>query len=349
MTDDLSIGEIARKLADNAEAFCGDYLSGGTKVGGNRWTCGDVTGAAGASMSVHLHGPRAGKWTDYNGGEHGDLLDLLEHRLGTKRAAIEEARSWLRLPRRESPVPLVRGRNAPQSDTPGEERARRLWAMGRSIAGTPAAAYLASRRIELAETDTRWLRYMPTCFYRDGVDGPPDKRPALLCAITDLDGTVVGVSRIYLSPSGTIADVADPKKVLGRIYRCAVRFGVPGDLQVAGEGVETMLSIKTALPHMPIAACLTATHLRVYDPPASLRELWIARDAGTPGETAAEDLKARLASERPDLRVEVLKPRGGDFNDRLIRMGKARLARRMGEIMGPSADAILPAAASEDR
>ena len=338
--NDLTVSEIADRLGSRAEEFCREWLPQGTRAG-NYWHCSDYDGGSGRSLAVHLSGPKRGKWTDYaeTGREaFGNLLDIIELQENVDKGdAVRRAKHWLGLPEREPAAQTERPRPSATKDS--SESARRLWARGQSIESTPAETYLRERGI--AEFGPA-LRYHPTCFYRDRTDAEPRKLPALLCAIADLDGTIVGVNRIYLTPDGARADVPDPKKVLGRLHGCAVRFGTPGDVLVVGEGVETMLSIKTALPHMPVDAALTAQHLTAYEPPARVRSLWIARDAGGPGERAACELERRMKDERPDLRVRQLKPRRDDFNTRLVQMGRRQLARRLRQIMGADADAVLP-------
>lgn len=58
---------LARRLADQAEAVCRHYLSAGRRQG-HYWQVGDVRNTPGRSMFVRLKdspkGP-AGKWTDY--------------------------------------------------------------------------------------------------------------------------------------------------------------------------------------------------------------------------------------------------------------------------------------------
>ena len=61
--------ELARRLAERAEAVCRRYLSSGQRQG-RYWSVGDVRNTSGRSMFVRLIGPQsgkgaAGKWTDY--------------------------------------------------------------------------------------------------------------------------------------------------------------------------------------------------------------------------------------------------------------------------------------------
>ena len=346
-----TVGQIADRLSSRAEEFCREWLPQGTKSG-NYWHCGDYDGGPGRSLAVHLSGPKRGKWTDYaeSGREaFGDLIDIIELQENVdKGEAVRRAKHWLGLPEREPIREQPRSPSAGSASTgnTSSDSARRLWERGQPIEGTLAERYLADRGItEFGPA----LRFHPTCFYRDKTDAEPRKLPTLLCAITDLNGNVVGVNRIYLSVTGGRADVPDPKKVLGRLHGCAVRFGTPGDVLVVGEGVETMLSIKTALPHMPVDCALTAQHLSMYVPPERVRSLWIARDAGRPGEDAARELERRMKAERPDLSVQQLKPRRDDFNTRLRQMGARRLARRLREIMGTDANGVLAESVDQRR
>src|ERR1700722_10313847 len=97
--------DLARRLASGAEAVCRHYLPNGHRAG-NYWLVGDVANTPGRSLFVRLKGGdsgkgAAGKWTDAATGEHGDLLDLiaLNRGLDTLDAVLEEARSFLALPR----------------------------------------------------------------------------------------------------------------------------------------------------------------------------------------------------------------------------------------------------------
>lgn len=110
--------DLARRLADNAEAVCRYYLSNGRREG-RYWLVGDVHNTPGRSLYVRLHGPSAGKgaaerWVDAATGEHGDLLDLIRSacNLDGTGTALDEARRFLGLvrsaPRPPSPPPQHR-------------------------------------------------------------------------------------------------------------------------------------------------------------------------------------------------------------------------------------------------
>ena len=153
--------------------------------------------------------------------------------------------------------------------------------------------------------------------------------PALVAAVTGADSAVSGVHRTWLDPSRPAkAPVARPRKALGRVHGLAVRFGdpAPGTLLV-GEGIETVLSLVTAMPDTVAAAALSAGSLGAFAPPAGLRRLVIARDNDAEGERAAERLARRCA--RAGVPALTIVPEGEDFNHDLLTLGSAALATRI--------------------
>jgi hypothetical protein len=148
--------DLARRLAQNAEAVCREYLSNGRREG-NTWRVGDVDNTPGRSLMVRLTGPdsgpgAAGHWVDYSTSQHGDLLDLIARtcRLHTFRDVLDEARRFLSLPERKcrGSVPA-----RPPVPSGSPEAARRLFASAKPIPGTLAGIYLRRRGI----TDVRDL------------------------------------------------------------------------------------------------------------------------------------------------------------------------------------------------
>ena len=125
--------------------------------------------------------------------------------------------------------------------------------------------------------------------------------------------------------------MARPRKALGRVYGLAVRFGAPaaGTLLV-GEGIETVLSIVTALPETVAAAALSAGSLGAFAPPAGLQRLVIAPDNDPEGERAAARLARRCAS--AGVATQVIVPQGGDFNDESVALGPSALRARLAPV-----------------
>ena len=317
--------DLARRLARNAEAVCRHYLSNGHREG-RYWLVGDVVNTPGRSLFVRLSGPdhgkgAAGKWTDAATAEHGDLLDLIALNRGfdSLRDTLDEARAFLALPPdqvapRLDRLPAPRG--SPQS-------ARRLYAMSRPIAGTLALRYLHGRGI-VTVVNGDPLRFHPRCYYRPNDDRPTETWPALIAAVTDLGGKITGAHRTWLDPSGRDkAPIDSPRRAMGHLLGHGVRFGVARDVMAAGEGIETMLSLRSVLPALPMVAALSANHLAALLLPPTLRRLYIARDADLAGDAAMASLCNR--AEAAGIEVRSLLPCFDDFNEDLRRLGAERL------------------------
>lgn len=323
--------DIAARLGREVEAVCRRYLSNGRRNGAY-WSVGDVRNAKGRSLHVRLTGPEsgpgaAGHWTDQATGEHGDLLDLIGLACGHTRLidSLDEARAFLSLPRPE-PTELTTSLSRPKAPTASPEAARRLFAAGKPIRGTLAADYLRARGLPVADYPA--LRYHHGVYYRPDRDGPRRTLPALLAAVTDLDGRVVGLQRTWLDPATKgKAAVDTPRRAMGHLLGNGVRFGVPHDVLVAGEGIETMLALSTVLPAMPTVAALSASHLASLLLPPTLRRLYVARDPDPAGHRAALRISERAGAD--GIEVRVIEAEAGDFNDALLRLGHATLLERV--------------------
>jgi hypothetical protein len=309
--------ELVHRLARDAEAVCCHYLSNGRRQG-SYWLVGDVRNTPGRSMFVRLReSPKrpAGKWTDAATGEHGDLLDIIRESCGLLdfRDVADEARRFLSLPRSE-PGSDYRPHLSPLP-TGSPESARRLFAMSNPITGTVVETYLRQRGItDLHGIDS--LRFHPRCYYRPETDATTEIWPAMIAAVTDLQGHITGAHRTWLDPSGRDkAPVDTPRRAMGHLLGHAVRFGRAGDVMAAGEGIETMLSLRCVMPSMAMVAALSAAHLAAILFPATLRRLYIVRDDDRAGDGAVAGLFDRAQS--AGIEAIVLSPQCGDFNEDL--------------------------------
>jgi Toprim domain len=311
--------ELARRLARDAEAVCRHYLSNGRRHG-RYWTVGDVRNTPGRSMFVRLNGPEsgpgaAGHWTDAASAEYGDLLDVIRESCGLVdfKEVADEARRFLSLPR-ANPEPA---HAAVPAGSP--EAARRLFAMARPIGGTLVETYLRNRGIRTIH-DAGALRFHPRCYYRPDEHSPTETWPAMIAAVTDLDGRITGAHRTWLAADGFgKASLDTPRRAMGGLLGHAVRFGAAADVFVVGEGIETMLSLRCALPAMPMAAALSANHLAAILLPTTLRRLYIARDANAAGDMALAALTER--ADAAGIEALPLSPRMDDFNEDLQAFG----------------------------
>ncbi|BCH05185.1 DNA primase (plasmid) [Mesorhizobium sp. 131-2-5] len=334
-----SASELAHRLGEHAEAVCREYLSNGHRSG-NYWMVGDVRNTRGRSMHVRLKANAkcaAGKWVDEATSEFGDLLDVIRESCGLIefRDVADEARRFLALPR---PQPLVSDQTRrPAAARGSPDAARRLFAMSQPIAGTLAERYLAGRGILLSAHE-RALRFHPGCYYRDLVTGETQVLPALIAAVTSLDGQITGLQRTWLDPSGQgKAQLTDPRRSLGDLLGNGIWLGLdpgaPVPVMAAGEGSETMASLRMVMPPLPIAAATSANHLAGLILPPGCRRLYIAADADAAGRHGIERLSQR-AGEAGILAL-VLRPQLGDFNDDLRHLGPAYLAARLSDQLVP--------------
>ena len=318
--------DLSRRLAQSAEAVCRYYLPAGRRLG-RWWSVGDVNNTPGRSLMVRLHdtdrGP-AGKWQDAKTGEHGDLLDLIAAREqhATLRETLDEARRFLSDPPVGSAPSSTPSAPAPRSSSLA---AQRLFAAAQPLAGTLGVAYLRARGIaDLPDAAT--VRFHPRCYRTLDPDDSVHRTawPALIAAVTDLDGHITAVQRTWLDPSGAgKAPVASPRRELGAAHGAGVRLGVPGDVLAAGEGLETMLSMREVMPLMPIVAAGPASHLAALVLPAGLRRLYIVMDRDAAGAHAAARLIARATC--AGIEAIRLTPIHADLNDDLRLLGPAAL------------------------
>ena len=293
--------DLAQALARRAEAVCRYYLSNGRRHG-RYWLVGDINNTPGRSLYVRLAGPdygpgAAGKWTDAATGEHGDLLDLIAANRGLEnfRNLCDEVGRFLSLPPPEFPPCQA---PAPQGSP---EAARRLFRAGVSIKGTHAEAYLRARGIIARSTACRCAS-IP----RSGIGAtaiPAAKSwPGLLAAVTDAHGRITGVHRTWLDRIGPEkAPLPDPRRALGHLLGNGVRFGRAEDVLLAGEGIETVLSLKSVLPRMPMIAALSANHLAALE-----------FTPGSPG-CMSRKTETRRATRRPNDSAPVGKPPASRF------------------------------------
>ena len=331
----MNAADTAAALAAHAEDVCRKYLPNGRRQG-RYWCAGDVHGAEGRSLFVRLEPPGpVGKWQDAALNQHGDLLDLIRHATDARslREALAEARRFLAMP-----LTPPSSRRDTYDHTAA---ARNLWNRCRSIDRSHAEKYLVARGIRRCRFAA--LRFHHSMPYRSEAGGWR-RYPALVAAVAGDDGDVAGVHRTWLDPVHPIlAPVSRPRKALGRIHGLAVRFGEPTNAStlLVGEGIETVLSLVTVLPHGALraadpsgtfaAAALSAGSLGAFVPPSHITRLIVAQDRDKAGVLSARRLQRRCT--RLGIASSVLLPAGNDFNDDLRSFGPEPLAHRLAPLV----------------
>ena len=87
---------------------------------------------------------------------------------------------------------------------------------------------------------------------------------------------------------------------MGALAGNGVRFGPHAEVMAVGEGIETMLSLRIAMPTLSMIAALSAAHLAAFVPPVRLRRLYIAADSDAVDVDRADIINQGHGHVRPD-------------------------------------------------
>lgn len=253
-------------------------------------------------------------------------LDMpVQHRVTEEMRARVRERSTASL----APIETVPA----QDDEARQHAALRLFlAASERLAGTPAAAYLSGRGINLAELgrQPRALRFHPSCYHAEsGI-----RWPALLAAVSDGDGQHVATHRTWLQVQRdgcvTKAPVRNPKMSLGRVWGGSIRLwrgasgkslraAPAGEVPVIAEGIETALSVAMAMPERRVLASVSLGNMgSVWLPPQITEVLLVLDNDHKPAAIAAQQrvINAHVEAGRA---VRIARsPVGKDFNDALL-------------------------------
>lgn len=188
--------------------------------------------------------------------------------------------------------------------------AARVWKGSRPIhEGTPAQAYLLKRGI-FWENVSRILRYHPELDY---FSTKPKKLlgkfPAIVAPISNPEGKIIGLHRIYLDAQGNKADVPSVKKMMpawGELRGAAIRLfdlDSSGVLCVA-EGIETALAVH-AITRVPTWSCVNATLMELLEVPESVHTvvIWADKDPNGRGKLAADMLADRMEAKKKSVMI----------------------------------------------
>jgi putative DNA primase/helicase len=234
----------------------------------------------------------------------------------------------------EAPAPANSGphpaKSKPADEKANSDRARQIWREAREPRGTivqdylfgrgwtgeiPTALCLGADPAELAHAGIGLaipasIRFHPRLWHRSGIE-----LPAMVAAIEDRDGRIVGVHRTWLKADGTSKAGIEPKKMaLGRARGCAVHLTAGAPELVLCEGIETGLSILQAMG-LRVWAALGTSNIGQVELPGFVREIIIAADHDEPGMKAAS--AAAQAYRADGYQVRIVRPRTetADWND----------------------------------
>jgi|GEM_PF-2239626 len=272
------------------------------------------------SCVIHLKGPHAGDWFDFDGNVGGGPLSTISE------GSRLEGRAFLALAAEfagykhgtgSAPSPsAIETRKAPEGAS--EREIAFILSRALPLPGTHAEAYLHGRG--LATTDTQDLLFHPDLSHFQTRAG----YPALVAIVRDHAGNAVGVHRIWLDPAApNKAALDNPKKSVGSIRGGTIRLFPVTTFVVLAEGIETALAIRTARPDLPVWAAIAAGHLAECQLLPELREVLITadHDANGAGLKAAERLAERLVAEGRRVWISLPPKVDTDFADVLASDG----------------------------
>ncbi len=209
--------------------------------------------------------------------------------------------------------------------------ARRMFLRAEAtIAGTPVAAYLAARGIDLGELgrQPRSLRYHAALLNRES-----DRTwPAMVAAVVNAAGEIVAVHRTWLQRDCAgrwiKAPLRNAKMSLGsiaggsiRLWRGASRRPLAnapdGETVVITEGIEDGLSVALLCPELRILSAVSIANMARIVLPAAVQTVILAADNDGDNLAAASALQRAVdchAAAGRAVRV-ANSPVGKDFND----------------------------------
>ncbi|KAA2211444.1 DUF7146 domain-containing protein [Teichococcus oryzae] len=333
--------EIKRRLTDRLEELA-EGLLGPPAPESRRKREWEWNSTGGASLVVR--GPKRGAFYHHTDGKGGGPLDLIMYALGCGIAdAIRWAKSWLGMSDGGTPPPPLdaaalqerqRQRKAEDARATASEqqrigRARTLWRFAKPVDGAVAEIYL---------TRTRAIPAPQLGWPQEAIRFHPDSC-ALVVAMTNEEGELRAVQRVYLTPDGTKISketakqrrLPGAKQTTGVMASANVRLpgAEDGPLLIA-EGPETALSVWRATGHETWAALGGVAKVA---PPLG-RPVVICADDDAPGAPAAQKLRDALegwAEEGCEVAVATpwAEPRGdkSDFND-VIQQGGVEAVRQ---------------------
>jgi hypothetical protein len=242
-------------LKDRAEDLFRNVWGDHKKSTGKDWRARSSSG-----RSMVMRGAKRGQWFDHKAALSGDILDFFAVELcGLSKAAddfprvLREAAAYCGIADGPSPdLDFMRARKATQDAEGAKQVAREvkskailvkaLQARAEPLAGSPAAAYLASRGIHALPE--MWS-YLPPL---RGLGVLSPHRPSLVAWAVDAAGQVTGGQRVLILEDGSKAPEEPRRVAFGSIGGSAAKIPAQveaGPLCIA-EGPETAAAIAQA-------------------------------------------------------------------------------------------------------
>ncbi len=262
------------------------------------------------SLCVNIAGQYTGMWKNFETGESGDVYDLVKLALG---GSFCDVLDWCKSHVGHLVVTSHSVQQKIIDRTPLEKikYAQKIFDQSQSIAGTLGEQYFRQRSISIALNDDIRFHHSLHC----GKKNSNERMPAVVVAVRDEGGVVVGVHRISLNADGTQIQ----KRHLGTIGGHGVRLGNPQSHVYLCEGLEDGLSLMQIYPDAYAICVLGGRNFAKVNLHEEVQHITIAADSDDAGERAAFKAQEKLAE--AGYEVDILyPPQGKDFNE-FLQMG----------------------------
>lgn len=276
------------------------------------------------SLSICLAGEKRGTWFNFETGEKGNLLHLIQTSLNVDFKSSLDYAAKLTGDNLRTMVPSgakTKAESHEESDTTPTKTqmyARQIARESLPISGTLAEIYLKETR-GINNVSGQHIRFHPNV-YTDKNEAIKN-RPALLCIARDKENIIQSVQAIYLD-NNTLnkADINIKKKTFGANGGVGVMVS-PGvnknAITYITEGIETGLSVRDAVQNERVLVSLGKQNMTSIDPNLLTNKIVLCLD--NDGRSIHNDKVILQTIERLKLHgkeVEIAIPnKKGDFND----------------------------------
>jgi len=254
-----------------------------------------------------------GLFNDFEADKGGDVIDMVEHCLHTDTSGAINFLKWFLGQAPASPPVTLKAKTPRHTSSERITKALRIWNAS-TLELWVSEQYLNRRGIY------QWpdgvLRYHPRLWnFTTNAE-----HPALVAAIRGLDGNIIAVHAIFLTPDGhkITGEGVEAKLMFGCPSGGAVRLGEPAKQLIVCEGLEDGLTLKQAMPDSLIWVGCGTSGLMHMHLPSSVKAVTIARDNDPAGENAANQLAERLKKESRVASIATPAP-FKDFNELLVK------------------------------
>jgi Ti-type conjugative transfer relaxase TraA len=320
----VDIAWLRNTLNEQTQAVALHYLGNPTSRHGHAWRYGTK-----GSLSVTLQGSKCGRWYDFQAGEGGDMLSLIQRTMGAGdfKMVLDEALRFVGGESRfvQQAASTSKSFLAADEKTQKLAKAREIASQTVPIAGTLAERYLREHRAISADLNEN-IRFHPSLYH------PLEKAyfPALVVVSRNADQQVCAVQSISLNKeTAQKASIETPKITRGMISEessaVLIQKGKGQSPIVAlAEGPETALSISSAKPEWTVYATLGSANFARAPLSDNTQKVLICADNDGDNKALQKTLdKATSALSQKGFDVWMVKPKEikADFNDILMKQG----------------------------